>query len=155
MRLKVKNFLITGIVKILLCFCLVNCTISKTKDSSNKSTVQEKTNSTTNNIYSGPAKFKFDSTTYQKGQIKKGEILQFEIPFINQGADPLEIKLISACECTKVDWPVLPIPSGQKRSLKISYDSKDKSGKQIVDLDIMANTIPVNTFIKFELLVIE
>jgi len=101
----------------------------------------------------GPAKFKFDSIYYHKGIVKQGEQLKFEIPFYNKGSEPLEIKLISACECTTIDWPVLPIPPGERRTLKISYDSRDKLGLQIVDLDIMANTQPANTFIKFQLFV--
>ncbi|MEO6693100.1 MAG: DUF1573 domain-containing protein [Saprospiraceae bacterium] len=105
--------------------------------------------------FSGPAKFLFDSSTYHLGIIKKGEILNREFFFRNIGAEELTIKLISACECTTVDWPVLPIQSGERKSLKISYNSKDKKGPQIVDLDISANTEPVNTYIKFELFVEE
>lgn len=105
-------------------------------------------------IFTGPPKFQFDSTSFRLGAINKGEIKKFEIGFTNIGEEPLEIKLISACECTTVDWPVLPIEPGQHKVLKVSYDSKDKSGLQVVDLDILANTVPANTFIKFELTVL-
>lgn len=104
-------------------------------------------------IYSGPPKIQFDSTHYHIGSIKQGEIKNFELNFINAGGEALEIKLISACECTTVDWPVLPIASGVQKKLKISYNSKDKKGLQIVDLDIMTNMPEERVFIKFELLV--
>lgn len=144
-------------IGMLVFFVIANfaCIASRSKSSDSTQNNSQTKDSTKSVIYSGPAKIKFDSTTYHKGSIKKGEVLKFEIPFSNAGAEALEIKLISACECTTVDWPVLPIPSGEKRTLKISYDSKDKSGKQIVDLDIMANTENQHTFVKFELTVLE
>lgn len=61
---------------------------------------------------------------YHLGLIRTGEVKSMEIGFVNGGGEALEIKLVSACECTKVDWPVLPIPSGERRTLKISYDSR-------------------------------
>ena len=105
--------------------------------------------------FSGPPKFQFDSTFYHLGVIKKGNVINREFFFRNVGAEDLSIKLISACECTTVDWPVLSIRSGERKSLKIAYNSKDKKGLQIVDLDISANTDPINTYIKFELFVEE
>ncbi len=105
--------------------------------------------------FSGPAKIKFDSSSYHLGSIKAGEIKKFEIPFVNVGAERLEIRLISACECTTVDWPSLAIEPGGRRTLKVAYNSKDKKGAQIVDLEILANTEPSSTFIKFELFVMD
>ena len=96
----------------------------------------------------GPPKFQPDSMVYHLGLIRTGEVKSMEIGFVNGGGEALEIKLVSACECTKVDWPVLPIPSGERRTLKISYDSREKSGPQIVDLDIITNAAQEHTFIK-------
>ncbi|MEP7196448.1 MAG: DUF1573 domain-containing protein [Saprospiraceae bacterium] len=132
-----------------------SCTTGKKKanlESKSKPQVGVITSSSKLN-YSGPAKIKFDSTVYHLGVINKGQIKKFELFFENVGAENLEISLISSCDCTTVDWPVLPISSGTRKSLKIAYDSKDKSGPQIVDVDVLANTEPKNTYIKFELFV--
>ena len=102
-------------------------------------------------VLTGPPKFQPDSMVYHLGLIRTGEVKSMEIGFVNGGGEALEIKLVSACECTKVDWPVLPIPSGERRTLKISYDSKEKSGPQIVDLDIITNAAQEQTFIKLML----
>jgi len=102
-------------------------------------------------VLTGPPKFQPDSMVYHLGLIRTGEVKSMEIGFVNGGGEALEIKLVSACECTKVDWPVLPIPSGERRTLKISYDSKEKSGPQIVDLDIITNAAQKHTFIKLML----
>jgi hypothetical protein len=97
------------------------------------------------------AKLVFDSSQYHFGQLRKGEFLYKEIYFRNID---LQIDLISACECTTLDWSRLPIPPGGRSTLKIKYDSKDKQGIQIVDIDVMANTNPPNTYTKFTLEVI-
>ena len=102
-------------------------------------------------VLTGPPKFQPDSMVYHLGLIRTGEVKSMEIGFVNGGGEALEIKLVSACECTKVDCPVLPIPSGERRTLKISYDSKEKSGPQIVDLDIITNAAQEHTFIKLML----
>ncbi len=130
----------------LACFFIVSCNKKLQKQDSVKVESPKI-------IFSGPPKLHFDSTHYHIGTIKQGEIKNFELSFINAGTELLEIKLISACECTTVDWPVLPIPSGVQKKLKISYNSKDKKGLQIVDLDIMTNMPEDRIFIKFELFV--
>lgn len=99
------------------------------------------------------AKIVFDSSAYHFGELKEGQILKREIYFTNGGPGDLVIDLISACECTTLDWSRLPIKPGAKSVIKISYNSKDKDGPQIVDIDITANTQPISTFTKFYLTV--
>jgi len=97
----------------------------------------------------------FDSSSYHFGQIKQGEILDREVHFTNKGPGDLYIDLISACECTSLDWSRLPIKPGARSVIKINYNSKDKEGAQIVDLDVIANTNPPSTFTKFSLFVVK
>jgi hypothetical protein len=99
------------------------------------------------------AKIVFDSSAYHFGTMKQGELMHREIYFTNQGPGDLLIELISACECTTLDWSRLPIKPGSKSAIKIIYNSKDKDGPQIVDIDMTANTNPASTFTKFYLLV--
>ena len=95
------------------------------------------------------ARIEFDSSSYHFGKIRQGELLHREINFTNQGPGDLMIELISACECTTLDWSRLPVKPGRRSGIKIIYNSKDKEGPQIVDIDITANTHPESTFIKF------
>lgn len=99
------------------------------------------------------AKIVFDSSTYHFGVVKQGQLLNREIYFTNQGPGDLIISLMTACECTTLDWSRLSIKPGSKSWIKITYNSKDKEGPQIVDIDITANTNPGSTFTKFTLFV--
>ena len=74
--------------------------------------------------------------------------------YITKGKADLKIDLITACECTTLDWSRLPIKEGQRSNIKIRYNSKDKVGPQTVDLDIMANTATGFSYTKFKLIVI-
>lgn len=95
------------------------------------------------------AKIQFDSSSYHFGTIKKGGIVYRELNFTNQGDSDLDIQLISACECTQLEWPQLPLKPGSSGVIKVRYDSKDKLGPQIVDVEILANTTPEVTYTKF------
>ncbi|MBK8485224.1 MAG: DUF1573 domain-containing protein [Saprospiraceae bacterium] len=99
------------------------------------------------------AKLVFDSTNYHFGSLKQGSLLKKEIYFTNPGPGDLVIELMSACECTSLDWSRLPIKPGTRSPIKIIYNSKDKIGPQIVDIEITANTNPPTTYCKFNLLV--
>ena len=100
------------------------------------------------------AKIEFDSMVYDFGTIRQGEVLEKTIYFTNTGQADLKIDLITACECTTLDWSRLPIRPGQHSNIKIRYNSKDKIGPQTVDLDIMANTATGFSYTRFKLTVI-
>ena len=53
---------------------------------------------------------------------KTGNILRW---FTNTGATDLQIELITACECTTLDWTRLPVAPGARSKIKIRYNSKD------------------------------
>lgn len=99
------------------------------------------------------AKIKFDSSTYHFGTVKQGQSVNRKIQFRNIGNDDLIINLISACECTTIDWPRLPVKPGKWAVLDVRYDSKDKSGAQIIDIEILANTHPEISYTKYYIFV--
>jgi hypothetical protein len=92
---------------------------------------------------------RFDSSSYHFGSIKKGTILEKEIFLTNLGSVPLTIDQMTACECTTLDYSRLPIPPGTKTPIRIRYDSKDKIGPQIVDIDMIVNTESGYASVKF------
>ncbi|MBK6860137.1 MAG: DUF1573 domain-containing protein [Saprospiraceae bacterium] len=97
------------------------------------------------------AKIQFDSSTYHFGELIQGQLLKKEIWFTNAGTVDLQIELITACECTTLDWTRLPIAPGARSKISITYNSKDKDGPQIVDVEVIANTEPASTYSKFKL----
>ena len=101
------------------------------------------------------AKMVFDSTSYHFGEIKEGKIIERVIFFTNEGPGDLIIELMTACECTTLDYSRLPIKKGVRSPINIKYNSKGKNGSQIVDIDILANTVPVNNSTKFYIQVIK
>lgn len=99
------------------------------------------------------AKIHFDSSTYHFGAVKQGQSVSRKIHFRNIGNDDLVINLISACECTTIDWPRLPVKPGKWAVLDVRYDSKNKSGAQIIDIEILANTNPEISYTKYYIFV--
>lgn len=91
----------------------------------------------------------FDSTAYHYGAVQEGDRVAKEIFFTNTGPGDLLIELVTACECTQIDWTRLPVKAGQRSKLSIIYNSKGKDGPQIVDVDIIGNTDPIVTGTKF------
>ncbi len=60
-----------------------------------------------------------------------------------------------SCGCTVPDWPKKEIPVGGKGEIVIEFDSKDKFGEQLNDVNIIANTDPIVTEIKIRAVVVE
>ncbi|MBP8725414.1 MAG: DUF1573 domain-containing protein [Saprospiraceae bacterium] len=87
----------------------------------------------------GFAAMSFDSSRYHFGEVKRGQVVERELSFVNTGTAPLDIALISACECTTIDYPRRAVAPGESSALRIRYDSKDKEGPQLVDVEIHAN----------------
>ncbi|MGB5025798.1 MAG: DUF1573 domain-containing protein [Saprospiraceae bacterium] len=69
------------------------------------------------------------------------------------GTSDLQIELITVCEWTTLDRSRLPIAPGARSKISISYNSKDKDGPQIVDVEVIENTEPALSYAKFKLTV--
>ncbi|MDQ3140757.1 MAG: DUF1573 domain-containing protein [Bacteroidota bacterium] len=129
-----------------LIWVIFSCVSSKPVTVQRQNDSQERILSETSTNF---PKIVFDSTSYHFGSTKKGGIISRELYFKNVGKADLVISQISACECTTLDWPRLPIKPGKTGKLSVKYNSKDKEGLQTVDVDIIANTLPELTVLKF------
>jgi len=87
------------------------------------------------------------------GAIKQGEKTSGQFKITNIGNSDLSIDLVSACECTTIDWPQHPLKPGQSGMISLEYDSTDKEGEQEVSVEIAANTDPVITTASFTVFV--
>jgi len=93
---------------------------------------------------SGP-QMKFEVMEVDLGTISYGETKSYSYTFTNTGDKDLIIEHASACTCTEVDWPTLPIPAGTSKTIDIVYDSAKKEGdealgQQEVMVEMITNT---------------
>lgn len=84
-----------------------------------------------------PVEMTFEKENIDLGTIKKGNIEEFEFKFENTGSEAIEIQLVSACECSTVDWPSTPITPGESGSISVKFDSGKKEVEEVVDVDVI------------------
>ena len=89
------------------------------------------------------------------GRMKQGDKKAFTFTFINTGTADLEIEMVSACECTTVEYPTKPIKPGQKGQIKMLFDSTDEPGMIEKTLDVIHNCKPPVTELKYKANVME
>jgi hypothetical protein len=63
--------------------------------------------------------------------------------------------MATACECTELEWPMKAIQPGERGFIRARYKSEDKLGEQEVTIDILANTHPILTELRFRVFVQE
>ena len=88
----------------------------------------------------GEPKFemKFDKKLVELGTVKKGDKKEMTFNFMNTGNQPLEIEMVSSCECTTLDWPVGKVfKPGEKGSIHAIFDSSEKEVGETTDIDIV------------------
>ncbi|MCF0039414.1 DUF1573 domain-containing protein [Dyadobacter sp. CY399] len=87
-----------------------------------------------------------DSSTYEFGTIQEGVVVEHDFKFRNDGEYPLILNNItSSCGCTTPEWPKDPIGPKQTASIKVRFDSKNKTGPQVKTITVYANTEPAYT----------
>ena len=80
----------------------------------------------------------FDKELVELGAVKKGEKKEMSYSFTNTGNVPVEIELISSCECTTLEWPPYKVfKPGEKGTIKAVFDSKDKEISETTDIEII------------------
>ncbi len=90
------------------------------------------------NFQLGDPLLEFEEQFHDFGQIIKGEKPKHTFAFYNRGTAPLIIDMVSACECTELDWTRSLIYPGKKGHIYVEYDSSDKEGEQEVTMDVIA-----------------
>ena len=70
--------------------------------------------------------------------MKRGEKREHTYHFQNTGTDPIEIAIVSSCDCTTVTWPEgRVIKPGEKGEIHAVFDSTEKEQSETVDIDII------------------
>ena len=80
---------------------------------------------------------------YDFGIIKQGEKATHEYKIKNIGnSDLLITSAKGSCGCTVPEWPREPIKPGNEANIKVTFDSKGKTGRQNKRVTLMTNAIP-------------
>ncbi len=90
----------------------------------------------------GP-KMVFKHSMVDFGLVKKGEKREHTFEFTNEGNEALTIELVTACDCTTLDYSTSPVPPGDSGKIHAIFDSSEKEEAEQIDIDIiLENTDP-------------
>jgi hypothetical protein len=75
------------------------------------------------------------------GEVKLGDKVSGEFIFTNNTDQDLKIELVSACECTTLDWTRSKIGPGAQGKVSYIFDSSQKEESETIDVDIYFENI--------------
>jgi len=82
-------------------------------------------------------------TSYNFGEIQQGESVTHDFILKNTGDANLIISAAKgSCGCTVPEWPKNPIAKGEEATIKVTFNSAGKSGKQNKTVTLVSNAIP-------------
>jgi hypothetical protein len=76
------------------------------------------------NVTGGMPVMTFDKKTIDFGKIKTGDRPEVTYTFTNTGNAPLDIDIVSGCDCTELDWTRSTVQPGEKGFVKAIFNSK-------------------------------
>ncbi len=87
--------------------------------------------------------FSFDKERHDFGEITQDAPVTTTFTFTNTGNAPLVISNAKgSCGCTVPNWPRNPVQPGETGTIEVTFDPKNKPGKQNKNVTITANTTP-------------
>ncbi|MFK8056682.1 MAG: DUF1573 domain-containing protein [Saprospiraceae bacterium] len=93
-------------------------------------------------------KIRFSESSFNFGAVDEGAIVSHRFSFKNTGKQPLVItRGSSTCGCTVPEFPRTPIAPGDTSSVKVVFNTDNKSGPQKKPVTLTANTYPSQTTI--------
>ncbi|MAW21575.1 MAG: hypothetical protein CMD16_04180 [Flavobacteriales bacterium] len=88
-------------------------------------------------------KIKLESDVYDFLEITEGESVSTEFILENIGEAPLLIRSAKgSCGCTVPEWPTEPILAGESGTIKVTFNSTGKKGRQNKTVTLVTNAIP-------------
>ena len=77
------------------------------------------------------------------GEMPQKESVSTEFILKNTGDAPLLIRSAKgSCGCTVPEWPKTPVSKGEEATIKVTFNSAGKSGKQSKTVTLVTNAIP-------------
>ena len=82
-------------------------------------------------------------TSFDFGEMQQGESVTHDFVLKNIGEGNLIISAAKgSCGCTVPEWPKEPIAQGEEATIKVTFNSAGKSGKQNKTVTLVTNAIP-------------
>jgi peptidoglycan-associated lipoprotein len=80
----------------------------------------------------------FDKKLIDLGAVKKGEKKVMSFQFTNTGNQPVEIELVTSCECTTLEYPQMRVfKPGEKGGIRATFDSSQKEIGETTDVEVI------------------
>lgn len=90
-----------------------------------------------------PLFVQWDKKFVELGSVKKGEKRSLYYEFTNTFQENIQIDIVDACDCTKVEFPRGAIEPGQKGRLDVVFDSTEKDASETISINVIfKNTHP-------------
>ncbi|MEO5906071.1 MAG: OmpA family protein [Saprospiraceae bacterium] len=88
----------------------------------------------------------FDKKFVDLGTVRKGDKKEMTFTFYNTGNQPIEIELITSCECTSLEYPQYKVfKPGEKGTIRAIFDSTEKEIGETTDIDVILKQIDPKT----------
>jgi len=84
-----------------------------------------------------PAFVTWDKKMVDLGKVKKGEKRTLFFELTNTSGQEIQIEIVDACECTKVDFPRGPIGPGGTGHFDVVFDSTEKDASETIGITIV------------------
>jgi phage tail tube protein FII len=120
-----NNMKLTAIFSLLALGILLSCSTAQTTQ-----TIQ--TPQTTQTLF-----ITWDKKMVDLGKVKKGEKRTLFFEFTNTSGADIQIDIVDACECTKVDFPRGVVKPGGKGRLDATFDSTEKDAPETIGINIV------------------
>lgn len=103
--------------------------------------------SSLNKTKTTPGFVSWDKKMVELGAVKKGDKRSFFYEFTNTSGEGIQIDIVDACDCTKVEFPRGIIETGKKGRLDVVFDSTEKSESETISINVIfknkqANGVP-------------
>ena len=84
-----------------------------------------------------PAFVTWDKKMVDLGTVKKGEKRTLFFEFTNTSGIDIQVDIVDACECTKVEFPRGIITPGNKGRLDVTFDSTEKDAAETIGINVV------------------
>lgn len=99
-------------------------------------------------VWANPAdaEIRFDDEVMTFGEAVAGDEILADYIFTNIGTNPLEIEIVSACDCIRVDWPRGEILPGEAAQITAIFDTTGRAGESEKTLDVIFKNTDFNGY---------
>ncbi|MDB9895624.1 MAG: DUF1573 domain-containing protein [Flavobacteriales bacterium] len=132
---------------LILTFLVISCDDAVKKVNSNEKKISSKVimnNQTLENSKNNNQPIvQFVKEEHNFGDITQGEVVSHNFVIKNSGKSDLIISSAKgSCGCTVPVWPKDPIKPGAEAEIKVTFNSKGRSGSQTKKVTVLTNAIP-------------